>query len=914
MDANRSAFGAWILTLGLGLAAAKPSSAQSGSWLGQDGHDLVGPSSVQEPSGVQDIRIALRGLPSSAIDSATIRGLGGDEWQVDGPFGPWKAALVRSEEAPSADLFLEPSRAETGRPFTIELRFVGGRSAAFDVRGGRADPNLRMPGAALKATWIGPDGRDRVGIGPSVGPDGLQDATILLANLSKRIEIASASIDVPGLVGWESGRNPKGRNNAEIVRKADDSRAELTFQPDADLSGKSLRVRIAYTNGKLDSATVVAGRMDPKLAMPNVTAPSVEFVPLKSRWIGQDGSAEVGSGDVHVVIDGLPRIPAIAAALSDPGTGCWVWRSEPGVAFDVGIGAENLAYRQGADPSRADLHFPPLRDESGGSMTLRVLLKDGRTIAARFPGGPADPVLRTPGPSATRGEARPGDDLNELASRVGNLHLSAGEYRLDRPVILPHAIAITADPGVTLRFRQPAGSPPWTTAIKVHSGRTSLDGFAVRFHGPVRWDWGVSGGPAVIGGTDDRDGGNHPLKVGVSLTGLDLEGPPTAKPLEPVPSLIRFLNLSGKIERNRLKGGSMELWLGPWSVKKNVYRGTVANTTCPSVISVHYTHDLAVEENRTTIEPDAGKTWRFLVMTGGGTFDSIRGNVVEGIGQRDGDGVPDQNSPEIILTEAYCVHFEGMPTAVSADGRILAIPPPQDIPARSGDIVSILSGPEAGRFRRIAQVLGPLTYLLDEPLPPGRFPISISSGFVGETFEGNRIDIRGSSGSTSLVLVGNHFGTRVIGNHFLGGGDAWFLSACPTEGPVAWGWTHAPMLGLVIEGNTLEDAHRGGTISVPHDPPIKSSRGRVYATANLRGNVIRWSDGFVRRAGEKKEPLVGLRLGHRDSLDPGELLLTVSGNRVDGPSAGKGALMLIDAATINGRAAKNAWVKGSSAR
>ncbi len=78
---------------------------------------------------------------------------------------------------------------------------------------------------------------------------------------------------------------------------------------------------------------------------------------------------------------------------------------------------------------------------------------------------------------------------------------------------------------------------------------------------------------------------------------------------------------------------------------------------------------------------------------------------------------------------------------------------------RAGAVVSILEGPEAGQWRRVIQVLSPTAFLLDSPTAPGDFAISISTGFVDETFQGNTIDSRGSSIVDNLVLVGNHFGT-----------------------------------------------------------------------------------------------------------------------------------------------------------
>ena len=119
-------------------------SSPEGAWLGQDGHDLVGPSSVLEPSGVQDIHIRLKGLPTGrAIESGSIKGLGGDEWLINGPFGPCKAAVVPGSTASTADLYLEPTRVETGRSFqrAPSVRRRGGRRLLRQRRQGRSQPS-----------------------------------------------------------------------------------------------------------------------------------------------------------------------------------------------------------------------------------------------------------------------------------------------------------------------------------------------------------------------------------------------------------------------------------------------------------------------------------------------------------------------------------------------------------------------------------------------------------------------------------------------------------------------------------------------------------------------------------------------------------------------------------------------------
>ena len=86
----------------------------------------------------------------------------------------------------------------------------------------------------------------------------------------------------------------------------------------------------------------------------------------------------------------------------------------------------------------------------------------------------------------------------------------------------------------------------------------------------------------------------------------------------------------------------------------------------------------------------------------------------------------------------------------------------------------------------------------------------------------------------------------MIKNHFLGGDFAFRLLAFPTETPVMWGWSHAPFLGGVIEGNILEDAEKGGILGVEHDGRyIKTNQGRVYMSVNSTDNVVRWSEAFL---------------------------------------------------------------------
>ena len=201
------------------------------------------------------------------------------------------------------------------------------------------------------------------------------------------------------------------------------------------------------------------------------------------------------------------------------------------------------------------------------------------------------------------------------------------------------------------------------------------------------------------------------------------------------------------------------------------------------------------------------------------------------------------------------------------------------------------------------QAIDPTAYLVDAAIPAGTETVSISTGFVGETYEENRIDVRGGRGSCPLVLAGNHFGTRVVKNHFLGGGFAFALTAFPTETPVMWGWSHTPYLGGVIEGNILEDAEKGGLAGVQHDGrSIKTNKGRVYMTVRVNDNVVRWSEEFLsqfaKTSGGKSPP--ALTLGYAPSHDAGEMIVSAHDNRLEATAGREVATpLLINAATYN---------------
>ncbi|MGC8643932.1 MAG: hypothetical protein ACP5XB_29080 [Isosphaeraceae bacterium] len=884
-------------------------SGLSARWVGQDGHDYVSPHNRLEPSDVQDMHIILSGLDPARevvyIDVKVANPI--DEWEYNAQSFSWKAELKREKGSPTADLFLEPGHIEIARNYHILIRYDDNSTHEIDVRGSKVNHSLRMPSVAIQARWVGQDRHDRVGTGPSVGPDGIQDIRIRLAGVSTRVQIKAMRIDGAG-VKWETGANPQLLPSAEFWPDPQKhGEGDLFLQPERDLRGMKLRIRVFYANDTVDSTSLTAPRFDPKLRMPSTPPPRIAEFSAKAEWLGQDGQDVTGPGDVHVRL-ALSRIPSfVAAVLTDSVRGTWVYRVGDRVKSPVS-GAEvsgPLVVRPGGDRGAIDLFFAPYRDETGASCTLRLVDQEGRMAVARFVGGSCDPALRSAQPSQTTAQANPGDDLNALANQHGTVTLAPGTYRMVRPLVLDHPVTLKSDGKATLLFSQAPNEKPWTTAIKIHCGNTTLDGFAVRFDGPVRWDQDVSYGPAVIGTTDNRDQGHNDFKANITLTRLDLEGPPAVDPSKWVEAtrLVRFTNAhGGLVAGNILRGGSIEFFDGPWQFLKNDFRGTAPGTFSHGVFTGHGTYDVLVRGNRAKPVEPGGKSWRFLVLTHRGSNDRIEDNVIEDVGARDLDTIPWSNEPEIILTEAYHLIYEGKLAALSSDGRLLRTYHPQGEEAATGDVVSLLSGPAAGQYRRIAQVIDSQTYLVDSLVPKGTEIVSISRGFVGETFERNTIDMRRGKKSCGFILAGNHFAVRVAQNHVLGGNLALALAACPSETPVIWGWSHVPVLGAVVEDNTFEDCVAGALFNVEHNQNIKTNKGRTYMSLTLSGNLVRWSEGFLRRlkASGGAVPPPGLTVGNSPSHDPSELVVKAARNHLDAPaSARAGGSLIVHAAEYN---------------
>jgi hypothetical protein len=110
-----------------------------------------------------------------------------------------------------------------------------------------------------------------------------------------------------------------------------------------------------------------------------------------------------------------------------------------------------------------------------------------------------------------------------------------------------------------------------------------------------------------------------------------------------------------------------------------------------------------------------------------------------------------------------------------------------------------------------------------------------------------------------------------------------------------------PVLGATISGNTIEDTLGGGVLDVDHGPNTKSNIGRVYLSALLTDNTGVWTTDFVSQSASNGQ-LHALTLGMAPSHDPGELLVAVAGNQVEGPAGVvSGATEFTAAATVGGQ-------------
>ena len=355
---------------------------------------------------------------------------------------------------------------------------------------------------------------------------------------------------------------------------------------------------------------------------------------------------------------------------------------------------------------------------------------------------------------------------------------------------------------------------------------------------------------------------------------------------------------SGAITDNVLRGGQVEVWGGPWQINRNDYQGAFPGTAVSSFLTVHDGQDMLIAGNHAHQISPSGTTYGFVVFSDRGSDLTVRDNVIDGGIGRDAAVVPAglYNFPEIILTESYYPHYEGRAVVGPASRRLLQVPSLRGDPGVAGDLVAILSGPFAGHWFRIAQAIDANNYVLDGDLPAGDYAVSITRGYINEVYEDNTVDTSSlqESSSVAFQLVGPHAGT-VVRDNLVIGAKPFDISASPTQEslpgstptPAPWGWSHLPVLDLLVEGNTFRDpvfwipsgdgtsaspTIAAGTLTVEHGTPIRENGGRLYLSGALTNNRFVYSDAILggherrRHGGSSRQP----RLGRPGGAEPDE--------------------------------------------
>jgi hypothetical protein len=825
--------------------------------LGQDGHDLVGADASQGPDGIQDLHLHLSGLPA-AVAGIDITAPGGFEWATEpDPAGAALAEYFPSASPGQGDLFLNPEirsdRAPAGGPLplggstgsliqladgvllslTISYQGQAGTEAAAVavsalVSATEPMPAVTTPAAVVPSFRVTDDGQDGTGQPYERGfvhlvvtaPSGV---TFDAGTFGQVVWELS---DEAGLA-WDSTAGTLSHNHIDATFRPDSPAvADLYFPPARD-----------------ESPTAGSGSptMLLRVALPN------------------DGRAYLTPFSGSVWNPALMTIPPDSQAPPPP-------TSEAQLRADL----------QSESPEYHTIDLP-------ANQTLVITQPLELTHSVRVVGNHATLLFRQ------------GATANWPASASGAIFVQAAPY--DSIQVELDDFTIRFDMSAPIRWSNPQGTQP------------------------ALWDPEDNPGGVVHAVIDTRDSNPNLNRVLLTLSGMTVSGPPAFDGSsfsgleaslrqsgdtihqyvgEQAIDLVRANDEdSGSITGSTFQGGPIEVFGGPWTITGNTVLGAMAQTYSPGAFGLHTPHDVLIQGNRVAQSDPAGTEFRLVNLAVAGALNTIADNWFGGgAGQVGGEMTYDAsagqfegiNDPEVILAEgSYGVLFEGRPGAVSPDGRLLVLTGLRAAayPGATGPglVVSILAGVDAagapdmaaaGQWFRVAQQVSlsadgsSLTLLMEDPLPApprgGYYVLEVTSGFVNNSFVDNTIDLTGKS-STGLKLDGEDYGTRIIGNRFLGGtahdngytGSAIVLGAAIASAadgagafPLPAGWTALPDLGTIVEGNTIRDSLGGLILGVEHGVNYWESRvtsasvtGRVFVTATVVQNTFEWDSGFL---------------------------------------------------------------------
>ena len=824
--------------------------------LGQDGHDLVGPDASQGPDGIQDLHFQLSGL-AGAVSQISIQGPAGFEWETEpAPAGAALAEFFPSSTASQGDLYINP-QVKSDLPSAGSTLPLGGSTGSL----------IQLANGMLLTFTINYSGQ--------TSPDVV---TVNISNLTSPTNPMPAVLSPAKVVSTfgvtDDGQDGTGQPN------------EVGF------------VHLVVT-------------APPGVAFSNATFDQVLWQLTDQVGIAWDSTA-ASLGHNHIYATLRPGTNNIVDLYFPP------MRDE---APPAGSTTPTMIL-QVSIPSNSNVYATPFM---GGDWNKIALVPSLDSEAAPLP--------------APTNEAQLDSDIMSTSPEYDTIDLPANAtIVITQPIEITHSVKFMGN-NATILFQQgdtaawpaTASGAIYVDAPTYDNVQLELDDLTIKFDmsSPIRWANSPGTTPALYDPENNPAGVQHAVidtgdsNVNSNFTVLTLNnvqifGPPAFDGSsfstlqgqlgqggnaiyqyvgEQDMNLVRTnFGDCGTIANSTFQGGTIEACGGPWNITGNTVLGSTTDTYSAGAFALQTTHDVSLVGNQVTQSDPSGREFRLVNLAGSGFDDTIENNSFGGgqIGNElsystTTDQFTGINDPEVILAESsYGVLFEGRPSAISADGRLLVLSNLRAyaLPVVSGPgmVVSILAGvnangtpnmSEAGQWFRVAQQVSltsdnTIELLMEDSLPPlpsgGYYVIEVTGGFVDNTVANNTINLSGKS-STGVVFNGEDYGTRIVGNHFIGGstyetvytGTAISLSAVDYSAPGGYGpfpmpagWTTLPDLGTVIEGNTIDDSLGGMVIGVDHginywasQVETTSETGRVFLTASVTNNTFEFDSSFL---------------------------------------------------------------------
>ena len=665
---------------------------------------------------------------------------------------------------------------------------------------------------------------------------------------------------------------------------------------------------------------VTATGLDQNLADPAPTLPALGFETYPGT-----AAVQTPDGNGHILINNLPIgsvINPATAELSDV-AGLY-WNTDTANNGSHGRPELEMSISYSNDNTIANVAFPPERDEMGTTMTFRfqlngsptdyvtdVAMGDVHTDPNQRDGGPvnpnATPVMVSPTSSATPNmvtyttggtQSRPVDIQTFLNMGFRNIVLTdgptGGVYTINEQLNIPSGMILQgADSNVTLNFTM---SSVTQGVIDFASSHITLKGFKIRFQDSTVSFTGLDGSaPAIISDLEAQqvqNQDNQHSRVDLNIENLDIQAPyvpfapntADASDTNPRGAINTVYTVemgqfdSGTIAGNTIRGGTVQVYFGPWQISGNQVLGAVQGTLSDNAFGINGGHDVSLSNNTVTDLNTAqnGSIDRFLTANGSGynfnlSLNTVGGNIGMPAPNPNGpsSGNP-RNNPEEIVFEDYRKTFEGSVLAVgvssssstSNDRRVVAIPTAELAlfsggQGSSGLTLTVLDGPNAGTSIPVLQSFNSgetptptFTYfLLATPLPQGTFDLDISPAYVNPVIYKNTIDTSGTI-STGLVLATTIVNAQVTYNTFRGdqsseaaGYGSYQSQAIRIElhganygsGPESYN-----VISAAIDHNTIINAI-GGIKMYLAATSLPTTYGRSYGFASLTNNTFQYS-------------------------------------------------------------------------